>query len=271
MIQKTIQISQLQCIDKVVDDPVVQVVYVPQLQVVKETVEISQLLFVEKIVVIPDDPLSLVKSLITDMINRVQSEGTGASADKDQFARVEAVITDLISHVMRGTVQAEARQPHRGSKQQPAKQAAQERERKVRKKERKEERGEETRKEKGGQVEEEEEKEVVKNVTGWTLVTTSAKQMRRMVQIFVKVDGMKTVAMELLPEDEVQKSLNTVSGSDWDLYLMCEERILRKSDKLKSCGVRDGSAVQVTSRMRGGGTHKDKKGVKRRRSGVQVQ
>ena len=94
--------------------------YVPQLQVVKETVEISQLLFVEKIVVIPDDPLSLVKSLITDMINTVQSEGTGASADKNQFARMEAVITNLISHVMRGTVQAEARQPHRGSKQQPS-------------------------------------------------------------------------------------------------------------------------------------------------------
>ena len=66
--------------------------------------------------------------------------------------------------------------------------------------------------------------------------------------------------MEVSPEDKVQKILNTVSGSDRDVHVMCEGRILRKSDKLKSCGVRDGSTVQVTSRMRGGGKHKDKKG-----------
>ena len=53
-------------------------------------------------------------------------------------------------------------------------------------------------------------------MTGWTLVTRSAKQMRRMVQIFVKVDGMNTVEMEVSPEDKVQKILNIVSGSDWD-------------------------------------------------------
>ena len=35
-----------------------------------------------------------------------------------------------------------------------------------------------------------------------------------MVQIFVKVDGMKTVAMEVSPEDKAQKILNTVSKSD---------------------------------------------------------
>ena len=73
--------------------------------------------------------------------------------------------------------------------------------------------------------------------------------MRRMVQIFVKVDGMKTVAMEVSPEDKVQKILNTVSGSDWDVYVTCGGRILRKSDKLKSCGVRDGSTVQITSKI----------------------
>ena len=102
-------------------------------------------------------------------------------------------------------------------------------------------------------------------MTGWTLVTRSAKQMRKMVQIFVKVDGLKTVKMEVSPKDKVQKILNTVSGSDRDVYMMCEGRILRKSDKLKSCGVRDGSTVQVMSRMRGGGKHKGKR-VKRKRS-----
>ena len=34
--------------------------------------------------------------------------------------------------------------------------------------------------------------------------------------------------------------------------------MLRKDEQLKSCGVRDGSSVQVTSRMRSGGKHKDK-------------
>ena len=114
-------------------------------------------------------------------------------------------------------------------------------------------------KEKEREKKEKVEEGVEKNVTGWTLVTRSAEQMRKMVQIFVKVDGMKTVAMEVSPEDKVQKILNTVSGSDWDVYVMCEGRILRKSEKLKSCGVRDGSTVQVMSRMRGGGKHKDKK------------
>ena len=35
--------------------------------------------------------------------------------------------------------------------------------------------------------------------------------------------------------------------------------VLRMSDELKSCGVTDGCTIQVTSRMRGGGRHKDKK------------
>ena len=35
--------------------------------------------------------------------------------------------------------------------------------------------------------------------------------------------------------------------------------MLRNDEQLKSCGVRDGSTIQVKSRMRGGGKHKDKK------------
>ena len=98
---------------------------------------------------------------------------------------------------------------------------------------------------------------VVKDVTGWTEVTRNKR--KKMVQIFVKMDGMKTVVMEVSPEDKVQKILNTVSGSDRDVYVTSGGRILRRSDKLKSCEVRDGSTVEVTSRLRGGGRHKDKK------------
>ena len=90
-----------------------------------------------------------------------------------------------------------------------------------------------------------------------------------MVQIFVKMDGMKTVVMEVSPEDKVQKILNTVSGSDRDVYVTSGGRILRGSDKLKSCEVRDGSTVEVTSRMRGGGgKHREKKSkMEKERSG----
>ena len=42
------------------------------------------------------------------------------------------------------------------------------------------------------------------------------------------------------------------------MYATCEERVLRRSDELKSCDVRDGSAVEVVRRMRGGGKHKGK-------------
>ena len=47
--------------------------------------------------------------------------------------------------------------------------------------------------------------------------------------------------------------------SDQDVYVTSGGRILKGSDKLKSCEVRDGSTVEVTSRMRSGGKHKDKK------------
>ena len=51
---------------------------------------------------------------------------------------------------------------------------------------------------------------------------------------------------------------------------MCEGRILGKSDELKSCGVRDGSTVQVVSRMRGGRKHKDKKGKEEKKQVAQL-
>ena len=113
------------------------------------------------------------------------------------------------------------------------------------------------------------ENEVEKDVTGWTEATRN-KRKKKMVQIFVKVDEMKTVAMEVSPEDKVQKILNTVSGSERDVYVTSGGRILRGSDKLKSCGVRDGSAVQVMSRMRGGEKHKDKKGKEEKKQVAQL-
>ena len=113
------------------------------------------------------------------------------------------------------------------------------------------------------------ENEVEKDVTGWTEVTRN-KRKKKMVQIFVKVDEMKMVAMEMSPDDKVQKILNIVSKSDRDVYVTSGGRILKRSDKLKSCEVRDGSTVEVTSRMRGGGKHKDKKGKEEKKQVVQL-
>ena len=59
-VQKAIETQQLQCIDDVIDVPVVLVTQVPQVQVVTRTVEISQLQTAEKIV---DDPDARIKLL----------------------------------------------------------------------------------------------------------------------------------------------------------------------------------------------------------------
>ena len=64
-------------------------------------------------------------------------------------------------------------------------------------------RGQEGRKKEEREVEEGGGELVEKDVTGWTEVTRNKR--KKMVQIFVKVDGMKTVAMEVSPGEKVQK------------------------------------------------------------------
>ena len=51
---------------------------------------------------------------------------------------------------------------------------------------------------------------------------------------------------------------------DEDVYVTMHGKALRRNEKLKSCGVTDGCPIQVTSRMRGAGKHKDKKGKESR-------
>ena len=97
-------------------------------------------------------------------------------------------------------------------------------------------------------------------MTGWTVVTRGKKHRKRTVQIFVKVGGGKTNAMEMERSDKVDDIVKKIPISDQDVYVTSGGRILRKSDKLESCEVRDGCTVHVVSRLRGGGKHKDKKG-----------
>ena len=76
-----------------------------------------------------------------------------------------------------------------------------------------------------------------------------------MVQIFVTVDGARTSTVEMAMSDKVDDIVKRfpIGDQDQDVNVTSGGRILRGSDKLRSCklrscGVRDGSTVQVTSR-----------------------
>ena len=102
----------------------------------------------------------------------------------------------------------------------------------------------------------EEAESVEKDVTGWTEVT---RKKKKMVQIFVKVDGGKTSMIEMKRSDKVDDIVKKIPISDQDVYVTSEGRVLRGDEELRRCGVRDGCTVEVMSRLRGGGRHKDKK------------
>ena len=96
-------------------------------------------------------------------------------------------------------------------------------------------------------------------MTGWTVVTRSKKHRKRTVQIFVKVDGSKVTLVEVsLTDDKIEDVMKRIQ-KDEDAYVTTQGRVLRRNEKLESCGVTDGCTIQVTSRMRRGGRHKDKR------------
>ena len=112
---------------------------------------------------------------------------------------------------------------------------------------------------KGVRKEDEEgDSKVVKDATGWTVVTRNKRQ-RKMVQIFVKVDEAKVTPMDVsLTDGKIEDVIRQVQKGE-DVYVTMQGKVLRRNEKLKSCGVTDGCTIQVTSRMRGGGKHQDKK------------
>ena len=145
------------------------------------------------------------------------------------------------------SIQSPQQRNHNKPEQQ-SEQAIQERESREREKEKERAAGEEGN------------KEVKKDVTDWVEVKRrSRRKSRKMIQIFVKVNGGKTSVMEIEMSDKVDDIVKKISISDRDVYVTSGGRILRRSDELESCEVRDGSIVEVTSRMRGGGRHKDKR------------
>ena len=119
-------------------------------------------------------------------------------------------------------------------------------------------RGERGKKERGRDAGEERDKEVKKDVTGWTVVNTNKREKRRTIQIFVMVNESRTFPLDVSPDDKVEEVTRHIQSEE-DVYVTLHGRVLKRSEKLKSCEVTDGCMFQVTSRMRGGGKHKDKK------------
>ena len=269
VVQVNIEIPKLQHTDDVLDVPVVLVVQAPLLQVKVKLIQISQLPFIEKISVIPEirtvPGTETSESLNTAFLRRVTLAEIGASS--------------MPEHGWSAGMQRSTQQ--RDSSQAVASNNCKQHNKRERKKERKgggergqveKEKGKEERErgergkrereteEQGKGVQEETDKEVKKDVTDWVEVRRrTRKKSRKMVQIFVKVDGGKTSTMEMEMSDKVDDIVKKIPINDQDVYVTSGGRILRRSDKLESCEVRDGSTIQVTSRMRGGGKHKDKK------------
>ena len=120
------------------------------------------------------------------------------------------------------------------------------------------------------EAEKERETEVKKDVTDWTVVTR--KKRRKTVQIFVKVNGSKASPMEVSLTDDKVEDVVRQAQKDEDVYVTMQGKVLRRDEKLRSCGVADGCTIQVTSRLRGGGRSKNKTaGEKKKKSPKKVE
>ena len=213
------------------------VVPVPQVQIVKKTVEDSQFQIVEKTI---ENPETQIYDVVTDAC---------LTCDVKCKVACETCVEDNMFMVTGEMAVAGKRDPetvaHKSDhdcgrffhvdgtsgsmhQQHTPGQAEEEREKKKTGEGGQREEGEKGRERKKGKeraVEEQECKQVKKDATGLTMVSRN-KRERKMVQIIVKVDGMKTVVMEVSPEDKVQKILNTVSKSDLDVYVTSGGRTL---------------------------------------------
>ena len=184
-----------------------------------------------------------------DLLRVLTTSGHGLSVNMKCIMKAQAPVDN--ANVSTNTFDRLERQQHR-SKQKQQPQTA----RQPTRQEREKERGE--RKKEEREAEEGRGEQVKKDVTDWTVVTRNRRQ-RKMVQIFVRVNGSKVTPMEVnLTDDRVEDVMRRIQN-DEDAYVTLHGRVLKRGEKLKSCEVTDGCTIQVTSRLRGGGKHKDKK------------
>ena len=188
----------------------------------------------------------------------------------------------IVEELKKKSSPAARQQQHKSSKHQLTKQSTQQERGGERKKERnregirgrseqEEERDQEGRKEEERKVEERGSEQVEREAMDWTVVTRSKRKQRR-VQIFVKVNGSKAIPVEVsLTDDKVEDVVRQVQ-KDEDVYVTMQGKLLRRDEKLRSCGVTDGCTIQVTSRFRGGGRSKNKTaGEKKKKSPKKVE
>ena len=86
-----------------------------------------------------------------------------------------------------------------------------------------------------------------------TRTPKTARVNRQMIQIFVKVNGLKEtlldVSMTVTVGDMVRKIPNRVCAGKQEVYMTCEGRVLRWNEELRCAGVRDGCTVLIMSKM----------------------
>ena len=177
------------------------------------------------------------------MLGNVEASKIHAGEDAERARDADADVAD-------GEVPQEQPQQHRSQPREEEEMGREERE-KGRKGEG--ERDQEVRKEEERKAEKESEEEVKKDVMDWTVVSRSKKQ-KKMIQIYVKVNGGKVIPTEVnLTDDKVEDVMRQVPSSD-DMYVTLHGRVLKRSDKLKSCEVTDG----CTSKNKAAGERKKK-------------
>ena len=224
-VQKTIEISQLQDIDEVVDVPVVLVAQVPRVKVVEEAVETPQLQIVKRTIEIPE--IRMVRG--TQTCESLGTARTGQLAEETKVYRDEAC---CMQQQMQQQAQQQKQQQEQRQKQQDAEQQHQ------------------------------------KPAAPDKAVMNEQRGDSRTFQIFVKTDDLKTMTMDVTPNDKIQDVVRRGMGySKHDAYVTCEGRMLNENDELKSSEVRDGSTVRVVSRLRGGGRHKEKRNKAEKKRG----
>ena len=103
--------------------------------------------------------------------------------------------------------------------------------------------GERGKKEEGREAEGEEVTQVKKDVTDWTVVLRHRRQ-KKMIQIFVKVNESKAFPLEVSTDDKVEGVMKHFQV-DEDAYVTLHGRVLKRSEKLKSCEVTDGCMVHA--------------------------
>ena len=267
MMEKTTEVMKLIPQEQAQNRTVKQITDVPIPRVMEENTDVAQapeweepqgfraeeLVTIRDVNKLPDDSdsLELFKqtSCLVD-IGRAQDEDTSLATDTKSHGSTIAEPTAAAQH---------RNNNHRKQQQQAGQVEEKGKQEKGRK-------GEGERGQAGRKKEEEKEavgergKQVEKDVMDWIVVRRNRRQRKRTVQIFVKVKESKAFPLDVSPDDRVNDVIRQIQ-SDEDAYVTVHGRMLRRSEKLKSCEVTDGCMIQVTSRLRGGGSHKHKRSM----------